>query len=152
MLIMKEFYLKNIFLLFLFINLLFCTSLYAMSSNNAVGLWRTYDLQGKERSVLKFYVVDNELRADVAKILLYSGEHCVKCEGKNKNKPFLGMTIIQGLKLKEDKWVNGMILDTDSGKTYGCNVSISDDGRIMYLHAYKGLPLFGRTIRWVRED
>lgn len=141
---------KKIVLVALLLNALFSAALYA--NKNPIGLWRTYDLQGKERSILKFYLVNDELRADVVKILLFEGERCVKCVGENKNKPNLGLTIIQGLKEKEGKWVNGKVLDTRSGNTYGCNIALSDDGKIMYFHAYKGLPLFGRTVHWIREE
>jgi uncharacterized protein (DUF2147 family) len=151
MLIMKKIYLKS-FLILLFLNIVFFSPLHAHNNINPVGLWRTYDLQGKARSVLKFYVVNNELRADVVKILLYAGERCVKCTGENKDKPFLNMTIIQGLNQKGDKWINGTVLDTDSGRTYGCNITLSNDGKVMHFHAYKGLPLFGRTVRWIREE
>lgn len=128
---------------------LICQLSYA--APNPEALWRTYDLKGQARSVLKFYVTDGELRADVVKILLKNGAYCIHCKGNLKNKPYLGMTIIRGLKFKKDKWVNGEVLDTDTGNTYSCNISFSNDGKTMYLHAYKGIPLFGRTVSWKRE-
>lgn len=124
---------------------------YALPAQNPEALWRAYDLKGHARSVLKFYIIDGELRADVAKILLKNGTHCEHCKGNLKNKPYLGMTIIRGLKLKNNKWINGEVLDTDTGNTYSCNMTLSNDGKTMHLHAYKGIPLFGRTVDWKRE-
>ena len=144
---MKKIYLKNSICILL---ITLCSSIQAEPS--PVGLWRTFDLKGHERSVLKFYLVNHELRADVEKSLLYMGDYCNKCSGKNKNKPYIGMTIIHNLTAKDHKWVNGFILDTDSGNTYRCEITLSDDGKYMYFHAYKGIPLFGKTIRWTREE
>jgi uncharacterized protein (DUF2147 family) len=124
---------------------------YAMPAQNPQALWRTYDLNGQARSVLKFYITDGELRADVVKILAKKGTYCEHCKGKLKNKPYLGMTIIHGLKLKNNKWIHGEVLDTDTGNTYSCNMTLSHDGETMHLHAYKGIPLFGRTVHWKRE-
>lgn len=119
---------------------------------NPEALWRTYDLKGQARSVLRFYVDNGELKADVYKILLKNGTHCTHCRGELKNKPYLGMTIIHGLKFKNNKWVNGQVLDTDTGNSYSCTITLSNDGKTMHLHAFKGIPLFGRTIHWKRED
>ena len=121
-------------------------------NQSPVDLWRTYDLKGQERSVLKFYIADNELKADVVKILLNKGVYCDKCKRNLKNKPYLGMTIIRGLTHKQNKWINGEVLDTDTGNTYSCHVTLSKDGKTMNLHAYKGIPLFGRTVHWQRES
>ncbi len=125
---------------------------YASPTQNPEALWRTYDLKGQPRSVLKFYITNGELRADVVRILRENGTYCVNCKGNLKNKPYLGMTIIHGLRWKKNKWVNGEVLDTDTGNTYSCNITLSDDGDTMYLHAYKGIPLFGRTVHWRRES
>lgn len=123
-----------------------------MINKSPVGLWRTFDLKNNARSIVRFYQVDNEFRADVVKILINVGERCNKCRGELKNKPYLGMTIIQGLKAKGNNWANGQVLDTDSGNTYSCSISLSEDGNTMYFHAFKGLPLFGRTVVWKRDE
>lgn len=143
---------KRILLAFTCLILFISHVSYAMTAQNPEALWRAYDLKGQPRSVLKFYIIHDELRADVVKILLKNGTYCDHCKGNLKNKPYLGMTIIRGLKLKNNKWINGEVLDTDTGNTYSCNISLSTDGQTMYLHAYKGIPLFGRTVNWKRES
>lgn len=120
------------------------------ANGNPIGLWRTYDLEGTARSILKFYRVNDELRADVVNVLVDNGIICKHCVGENKNKPYIGMTIIKGLKRSGNKWVNGIVLDTDSGNTYSCNISLTEDGQTMNFHAFKGVPLFGRTVKWQR--
>lgn len=145
-------FIRSILLLFTYILIIFSLNTAFANSSPVAALWKTYDLKGQERSILKFYEVNGELRADVVKILLNKGVYCTQCKGTLKNKPYMGMTIIYGLKLNNNKWMNGEVLDTDSGNTYRCNISLSEDGNTMYFHAYKGIPLLGRTVEWRRVN
>lgn len=126
----------------------------ALAEGSPVGSWRTYDLSRTPRSIVKIYPSGNQLQGQIIKILPTKGatpkDLCTACKGSAQNKPKLGMVIIWGLTKEGDKWVNGTILDTDSGKTYRCQVSTSPDGRTLYLHAYVGTPLFGKTVNWER--
>ena len=47
---------------------------------------------------------------------------------------------------KDGKWVNGKIYDFDSGNYYDVNLEIKDG--VLYMRAYKGKPIFGKTIKW----
>jgi len=126
------------------------TSICFAKADDAVDLWQTYDLKGNARSVIKFYIVNSELRADIIKLNDGYEKLCSKCKGNLKNQPFVGMTIIQGLQFKNNKWINGKVLDGDSGKNYNCQISISKDGSLMKFHVFKGHPVFGRTVQWHR--
>lgn len=118
----------------------------SFAKNSPVGLWQTFDLSGTPRSIVKFYIIDGELRADVYKIL-----DCKQCRIQPSNKS-IGATIVKGLRDKGNQWVDGEVTDTDTGKTYNCSIKLSENGNIMYFHAYKGIPLFGKTISWLRVD
>lgn len=76
------------------------------------------------------------------------------------NRPVLGMTLLQDFKPVDatdparppTEWV-GQIYNRENGKTYSCNMSVSTASNAageLLLHAYVGLPLFGKTQRWVR--
>lgn len=76
------------------------------------------------------------------------------------NRPVLGMTLLQDFKPVDaadparppSEWA-GQIYNRENGKTYSCNMSVSTAGNAageLLLHAYVGLPLFGKTQRWVR--
>lgn len=76
------------------------------------------------------------------------------------NRPVLGMTLLQDFKAVEAadparppaEWA-GQIYNRENGKTYSCNMSVSTASNAageLLLHAYVGLPLFGKTQRWVR--
>jgi hypothetical protein len=128
------------------------TNLYATTSEDLSGLWKTYDLTDKPRSILRFYPTGDTYQADVIKILDPRDDACAKCPGDKKDKPYIGMTIIEGLKFRNNEWQDGIVLDTDTGKTYRCKITLSEDGKQMYFRAYMKLPLLGRTVHWKRVD
>jgi len=55
-------------------------------------------------------------------------------------------TLISGLIYKDGKWVSGKIYDYANGNSYDVNLEIKDG--VLYMRAFKGTPLFGKTIKW----
>jgi uncharacterized protein (DUF2147 family) len=55
-------------------------------------------------------------------------------------------TIITGLTYKEGKWVNGKIYDFENGNSYDVDLDIKNG--TMYMRVYKGIPAFGKTLKW----
>jgi uncharacterized protein (DUF2147 family) len=75
-------------------------------------------------------------------------------------RPALGMTLLKDFapvdatdtSRSPTEWA-GQIYNRENGKTYSCNMSVSTTNNAageLLLHAYVGLPLFGKTQRWVR--
>jgi uncharacterized protein (DUF2147 family) len=75
-------------------------------------------------------------------------------------RPALGMKLLHGFVTKAGgqadapptEW-NGEIYNRENGKTYSCQMSVSTAATAageLVLHAYVGLPLFGKTQRWQR--
>lgn len=75
-------------------------------------------------------------------------------------RPALGMTLLKDFAPVDaadparppTQWA-GQIYNRENGKLYSCNMSVSTAGNAageLLLHAYVGLPLFGKTQRWVR--
>jgi uncharacterized protein (DUF2147 family) len=75
-------------------------------------------------------------------------------------RPALGMTLLKDFTPVDTtdpsqpptEWA-GQIYNRENGKTYSCNMSVSTTGNPageLLLRAYVGLPLFGKTQRWVR--
>lgn len=125
------------------------------TSPTPLGLWRTYDLDGIARSIVRFYMAGNKLQAQIVKILPTKGQKptdlCTACPPPRKNKPKAGMVIVWGLSKQADgTWSGGNVLDTDSGSTYRCQLDVSPDNRILHFHAYVAIPLLGKTVDWVR--
>ena len=50
-----------------------------------------------------------------------------------------------------DTWEDGAVYDPDSGNTYHATLRIQADGSLD-LHGYIGIPLFGRSEIWSRDN
>lgn len=73
-------------------------------------------------------------------------------EESRRHLPLVGLQILRGLQAVEgepDVWTGGRIYDPDSGNDYSVRMTRVDDDRLE-LRGYVGLPLLGRTTRWIR--
>ena len=67
-----------------------------------------------------------------------------------KKRPLTGLQIISKLTpAGGGKW-KGTIYDPNSGKTYKCTLSLSDENTLK-LRGYVGIPMLGRTETWTRH-
>jgi uncharacterized protein (DUF2147 family) len=69
---------------------------------------------------------------------------------KNYRNPMLGKVIITDMQYKNGQYVNGWVFDPRSGTKYHARMKISEDGRLLSLRGYIGMPLLGRTAEWRR--
>ena len=74
---------------------------------------------------------------------------CALCNGADKDKPVLGLTIIKGLSKDEEEYNGGKILDPKNGKLYKCSI-ILDGADKLKIRGYIGVSMFGRTQYWQR--
>ena len=111
---------KRIFLSILFVSF-FITSIIAQSP---IGIWKTIDDEtGEAKSHVEIYEQDGEYFGKVVKLLKSDpGTLCDECTGDKKNKPVMGMVILEKLKPVKDYWGKGTIMDPENGKEYGCSV------------------------------
>jgi uncharacterized protein (DUF2147 family) len=135
-----------------------CNPLIGWSQDDSpVGLWKNIDdHSGKPRALIRIVEQGNELNGRIEKLFLEPGEDqhpkCDKCEGVLKDQPTLGMTILTGFTRIDAEYKNGMILDPENGKLYKSKMSLSEDGKKLTVRGYIGIPLFGRSQTWVREQ
>lgn len=125
----------------------------ATATISPIGNWQTIDDEThKPRSIIKIWKKQGELFGKIEKIYFRKGEDandvCKICRGPEHNKRVLGMTILWNLKGKGQFWTDGKILDPHNGKTYRCNITMSDNGKTLSVRGYIGLPLFGRSQTW----
>ena len=137
--------------------LLTLSSLAHAADGSPAGLWRTIDDKtGKEKSLVRIVEVNGEFRGTIEKLFREPGEdphpNCDKCPGDRKNKPVIGMTILNGLKKDNGQWSGGEILDPQNGKTYKCKMWVEDKGRELHVRGFIGMALLGRTQVWLREE
>ena len=146
---------------------LFCASLLAFASAapglaiaqdaSPVGLWKNIDnATGKPKALIRITENKGEVRGQIEKLFLAAGDNpnprCDKCQGANKDQPVLGMVFMSGLRKKGEEYSGGEILDPDSGKVYRSKLMLVEGGKKINVRGYVGVPMFGHSQTWVRQD
>lgn len=122
-----------------------------------IGLWRNIDDHtGKSKALIRISDAGSEFQGRIETLFLESDKDqnplCKKCEGTLKDQPILGMTILSGFKLNDSEYSGGTIVDPDNGKSYKSKMSLAEDGKKLIVRGYIGIPLFGRSQTWIREQ
>ena len=130
----------------------FFAMIFNAQSQTVLGKWKTVDDEtGQAKSIVEVYEKGGKVYGKVVEIL--RAEHkkdiCTKCEGADKNKPILGMIIINGLKKEDSEYNGGTILDPENGKKYKCYIALESPDKLK-LRGYIGLSIMGRTQYWTR--
>jgi uncharacterized protein (DUF2147 family) len=129
----------------------------AFAQATPVGLWKTIDDETKaEKSHVRITESGGVLSGKIEKLLdpTKQDSKCDKCDGARKDKPVLGMTIVEGVKKNESEpyWDGGSILDPNNGKNYKVRMTPKDGGKALDVRGYVGAPLLGRTQTWIRVE
>ena len=66
-----------------------------------------------------------------------------------KNRPLLGLNMLQGFIFKNNRWQGGTIYDPETGKTYKCKITLKRDG-LLKVRGYIGVSILGRTSVWTK--
>lgn len=137
-------------------SLLACTT--ALAQNDSpVGLWKNInDTNGKPRAMIRITESQGLFQGRIERVFTAPGEgpdpKCVKCEGDNRNASVTGLLILTGLRKAGDAYVDGQILDPDTGSVYNSKMKLVDNGQKLEVRGFIGIPLLGRTQTWIRED
>ncbi|MEK9613035.1 MAG: DUF2147 domain-containing protein [Flavobacteriaceae bacterium] len=118
------------------------------------GLWITQDDEtGKKKSEVLIYQENGKLYGKITKLLLPEdqGKLCENCRGENKNKPIVGLVIVNDLEKVDGEWEEGTIMDPKSGKVYDCYISLEDQNTLK-VRGYLGFSILGRTQTWIRKE
>ncbi len=120
-------------------------------AQSPIGTWATKDDKtGEIKSHVQIYEKDGKIYGKIVKLLIKpENENCVKCSGSKKNKPLIGLVILEGLSKDDDEWNGGTITDPKEGKTYKCYITMENKDKIK-LRGYIGFSLIGRTQYWTR--
>ena len=122
-------------------------------SQSVFGKWKTIDdITGKEKGIVEIYEKGGKVYGRIIEI--FEPEHryrkCEKCDGEDKNKPYLGLVIIKGLSKDGDIYDGGKILDPKIGKLYRCKITLDGKEKLI-VRGYIGISLFGRSQTWIRQ-
>ncbi|MCL4182387.1 MAG: DUF2147 domain-containing protein [Burkholderiaceae bacterium] len=121
------------------------------------GLWKNIDDEtGKPKALIRVSENGGVITGRIEKILTDKPDAvCDKCTDERKDKPVQGMTIISGMRRNAEQpgvFDGGEILDPNNGKVYRSHMKLLDGGRKLDVRGYIGVPLFGRTQTWLREE
>jgi uncharacterized protein (DUF2147 family) len=120
----------------------------------AAGLWEQADDRGTPESWFKITERNGVYEGTIAKIFYKPGEDpnwvCDKCQGAEKGRPVLGLTLIKGMRRNGLSYENGTIMDPRDGSVYRALMRVSPDGKKLEVRGYLGISLFGQTQVWNR--
>ena len=119
-----------------------------------VGKWKTIDdKDGSEKSIVNIFKASNgKYYGKVEKLFKEPNKKCTECEGENKDKPVLGMTVLNNMVEKDGTLTGGTIIDPANGKVYKCNVSLdANTGKLKVRGSLDKRGVIGRTQQWVKN-
>jgi len=122
-------------------------------ADKIVGKWKTIDdKDGSEKSIVFIFKATNgKYYGTIEKLFKNPNGICSECEGANKNKPNLGLRIINNLVEVNGKLTGGTILDPKNGKVYKCNISLdTKTGNLIVRGSIDSGGLIGRSQTWIR--
>lgn len=122
--------------------------------DNILGKWKTIDdNDGSTKSVVYIFKATNgKYYGKIEHLFKNPDKKCIECSGANKNKPILGMLIINEMVEKNGTLTGGTILDPNNGKIYKCNISYdSSTGNLNVRGSLDKGGLIGRTQTWKRN-
>ena len=126
----------------------------ALAADAPVGMWKTVDdKSGKVVSHVQLYEQDGKLFGKITDLTEPTDKEgkaktCTKCEGADKDKPIVGLVILQGLSASGDRYKGGTILDPKDGKVYKAEIW-TEDGKLK-VRGYLGL--FYKTQTWLKGN
>lgn len=130
----------------------------AWAQASPVGVWKTIDDKtGKPKALVRISEENGALTGKIEKLFAAAEEPgkepiCDQCKDDRKDKPLVGLPILNGLKKDESgAYSGGEILDPATGKIYRAKITLEEDGKKLNVRGYIGMPMLGRTQTWVRE-
>jgi len=124
----------------------------ALTAQSVVGKWKSIDDEtGEAKSIVEIYEENGKVFGKIVEILNPDRKDalCEKCEGDEKNKPIVGLTIIKDMRKSGDEYKSGTIFDPQKGKEYKCKLWVDeDDANTLNVRGY--IAFLYRTQNWYR--
>lgn len=116
-----------------------------------VGKWKTIDdNDGSEKSIVYIFKATNgKYYGKIEHLFKEPEKLCTECDGELKNKPVMGMMVINNMTEQDGTLTGGTILDPNNGKVYKCNLSYdTKTGNLNVRGSLDKRGLIGRTQTW----
>ncbi|NKI32603.1 DUF2147 domain-containing protein [Croceivirga thetidis] len=120
-----------------------------------LGKWKTIDdRNGLTKAIVNIYEKDGLLYGKIETILEKGKEdaRCIKCKGDKKDKPVIGMVIIDGFKKNnKGEYKGDTLFDPEQGMTFRGKIWLDPDNPDkLKVRGY--LAFLYRTQTWVRYN
>ncbi|GAB1416643.1 DUF2147 domain-containing protein [Paludibacter sp.] len=141
-----------------FLFLIFAFALNSLSFgqiDKIVGKWKTIDdNDGSTKSIVHIFKATNgKYYGKIEHLFKEPDKICTECTGTNKDKPVLGMLILNNMVEKDGTLTGGTILDPKNGKIYKCNISYdAETGKLNVRGSLDKGGWIGRTQTWIRNN
>jgi len=133
----------------------------AQTADAILGTWLTTDENGYRDSVVEIILQDGRYAGLVrwVEFTTYpegdrmAGQALVDRENPDPNlreRPVLGLPVLQGLSFDGEQWVGGTTYSVRSGKTYRVRLRLAEP-EILEVRGYLGSPMFGQSVYWTRS-
>jgi uncharacterized protein (DUF2147 family) len=119
-----------------------------------VGIWKTIDDRtGQPKGLVRVYESDGKFFAKIERSFSPGDETrlCSACTDERKNQPIIELVFMRNMRPAGDEFVDGDILDSDSGTVYRCKFRLEDAGKRLAVRGFIGISMFGRSQNWYRE-
>ena len=124
-------------------------------SKTITGYWQTVDGKTKKpSSIVAIMPTGNYFFGKIIKTYPPTGKKrisiCTKCKDARKNQPIIGLPIILHMTCSTNFCHGGTILDPRNGDVYKGTMQLMQQGAILKVRGYIGIPMFGKTVYWRR--
>jgi uncharacterized protein (DUF2147 family) len=68
-----------------------------------------------------------------------------------RNRPIIGMKLLENFEFKGGSWENGSIYDPRNGKTYASTIKRKGE-KVLEVRGFIGVALIGRTVEWTKAQ
>lgn len=125
------------------------------NSQSIFGKWKTIDDRtGNPKAIISIYEEDGKMYGKVLQIVEEGKENslCTKCDGNQKDKPVVGMQIIDAAEHKGEGIYKGdTLFDPEQAMTFRCKIWLNpDNSDELKVRGY--LAFIYRTQTWVRVE
>jgi uncharacterized protein (DUF2147 family) len=125
----------------------------AAQQKKVIGTWKAIDNGTNDVRVhVQIFEFEGKLYGKVVKLVKSSNDQrCTICPGELRNKPLLGMMVLEKLQLQNGFYQNGKLLDTQSGRWYSCQMWLKEeDPDILVVRGFLGFIY--KTQYWYRVE
>ncbi len=121
--------------------------------DDIVGIWKN----GEGTGMIEIYKKEDKFFGKVVWLKVPNkADGTPRTDDKNpdeklRSQPLMGIENLRNFVwLSDGVWQKGTIYDPKKGKTYSCNITMTD-GNTLEVRGYIGISLIGRTDTWKRQ-